>query len=320
MTQAPVVVFAFRRLACLSKTLAALEKCEGFSGTQVTIFSDGPRLGRDEEAAAVSRVREYLRSWTSRHGATLVEADENLGLRNSVVSGVSRVLKDQDRVIVLEDDIVVSPAFLTFMNQALEVCGERCDVYQISGYFIPVENRLEGVGLLRVPGCWGWGTWRRAWNCYENDAVALAARIQDPEDVKRFDIDGTYPYHESLCANAEGSADTWMVRWYASVFLRGGLTLYPAQSLTRNIGFEEDGTHCGPGMVGRVFQRQKIAARAPKVELDSLGDRESEILLSEMRRFYKWQSVQWGRPAAADVWRARFKRLLGRNWRPQRTE
>ena len=314
MIAVPIAIFAFSRLDLLKKTLNALERCEGFPGGPIHVFSDAAREERTAEATAVSQLRAWLRPWCARHGATLHEAAINKGLRVSIVSGVTALLEEHERVIVLEDDIVVSPAFLRFMHEALEAFHDRNDVFQVSGYFVPHDKKLPPVGMLRVPACWGWATWRRAWQHYSDDATVLLTEVIR-RDVRAFDINDSYTNLEALEKNAHGSLNTWFVRWYASVFLKNGLTIYPCRSLARNIGFGGGGTNCGSSAMDRVFLRQRIDSGPVANNWDSMQTAENPHYLAALEEFYRWQNGQWGKPTRRQVWRARAMRLIGREWR-----
>lgn len=185
---------------------------------------------------------------------------------------------------------------------------------QISGYFVPHRQNLPAAGMLRVPACWGWATWRRAWQHYSDDAAALLSAIR-ARDVQAFDLNGSYANVEALEKNAQGTLNTWFVRWYASVFLRGGMTVYPGLSLVRNTGFGEDATNCGKGGISRVFRRQKVNSCVPHVDWKALPLEEDPNFFRALEAFYHWQNRQWGRPTWRQVWRARWRRLTGRNWR-----
>jgi hypothetical protein len=311
MIAVPIAIFAFNRLGLLKKTLAALERCEGFPGGPLHVFSEASRDGLPAEAAAVNELRAWLRPWCARHHAILHEAATNRGLRVSIVSGVTALLQEHERVIVLEDDIVVSPVFIRFMHGALEVFRDRNDICQVSGYFVPHRMNLPPAGMLRVPACWGWATWRRSWQHYSDDAAALLAAIK-ARDVDAFDLNGSYANLEALENNAQGSLNTWFIRWYASVFLRGGLTVYPGQSLTRNIGFGGGGTHCGKGIMDNTYLRQMMDQGPLRVDWESFGGGEDPRFLRVLEDFYHWQNEQWVRPSWRQVWRSRWRRLTGR--------
>ncbi len=310
-TLAPIALFAFNRLDLLKKTVAALERSRGFSASPVHVFSDAARPGNTAEAAAVSTLRAWLRGWCERHGATLHEAPENRGLRASIVSSVSEILKTHERIIVLEDDLVVSRSFLTFMNQALDSYPDREEIMQVSGHFVPHRGTLPPIGLLRVPASWGWATWRRAWQHYSDDAGSLLSQVRKL-DTREFDINGSYGFLEALEKNAAGTLDTWAVRWYASVFLRGGLTVYPGASLVRNIGFDARGTNCGPSSTARALSRQTISHRSLSPDWHNVGTAETESFAAALEAFYRWQQAQWGKPTFNERLRARLALLTGR--------
>lgn len=307
-TVTPIAIFAFNRLDLLRATIKSLEGSEGFPGGPVFVFSDAARSHVSGEEEKVEALRRWLRVWCQRVNATLIEADSNQGLRRSIIGGVSSLLEQYERVIVLEDDIVVSRHFLPFMRQALTTYQNSSDVVQVSGYFIPHRKKVPNTGLLSVPACWGWATWRRAWKHYSDDAAGLLTQIPE-SDVHRFNIEGTYAYYDALRRNAEGTQNTWAVRWYASVFVRRGLTVYPGKSLTRNIGFEEGGTNCGAGTMARVFNHQKIQGVMPVPATEQLPLGENQRLRQVLADFYRWQQLQWSRPTVQEVWAARWARM-----------
>ena len=304
----PIAVFAFKRLDTLQKTLSALEQCNGFPGGPIYVFSDAPRESRTAEVGDVLQLRAWVQRWCSLHNAQLIEAPVNLGLRESIIVGVTSLLNEYERVIVLEDDIIVSPRFLEYMHISLDRFKDSSNVYQVSGYFGPNRRRLPDAGFLKVPACWGWATWRRAWAHYCDDASILLSEIERT-DVRSFDIDGTYGYLDSLRRNANGSQNTWMVRWYASIFLRDGLTLYPSQSLTRNIGFTSDGTNCTEGPMGKMYTRQKVTNRVPNTQCLSESSGETTELRETLIDFYRWQNYQWSKPSFKERWGSRWRRL-----------
>ena len=305
-----IAVFAFKRADLLRRTLRSLERAQGFGGFKVHVFSDAPRNEYPAEIDAVRRVRSVLRPWCSRHNAILHEATHNLGLRSSIVGGVTRVLEEYEAVIVLEDDLILSKCFLEFMEQALAACRPRNDIMQISGYFVPHNTDLPPVGLIRTPGSWGWATWRRAWTCYEDDAVKLVRDVsrRDPEE---FDLRGSYAFFDELKKNAEGHLDTWAVRWYASMFLKGGLALYPARSMTRNIGFRGDATNTSPSPTATTYLDQRIARKLPAIDWSQVGSGETDAFAAALQKFYRWQNAKWVRPTLRERIAARWKILTG---------
>lgn len=309
---APIAIFAFNRLDLLRKTLDALQKADGFEESPIYVYSDGAQRGHRQEADEVNRLRVWLRAWCGTHAAKLSESPGNRGLRPSIISGVGEILELHDRVIVLEDDILVSQSFLLFMNDALEACCEREDIMQVCGWFVPHTQKLPPVGLVHVPGSWGWATWRRAWRHYRDDAEWLLAEVRK-RDVRAFNVNNSYGYLEALEKNANGALNTWAVRWYASMFLRGGLALHPALSLVRNVGFQSDGTNCGPEKTAATYTRQRVSRERVTIDRDGLGTEESPAYVAALENFYRWQQAEWVKPTWRERLRARLALLAGDN-------
>ena len=307
---AAIAIFAFKRLELIQRTLQSLGEAEGFGDAPVYVFSDGARDDIARESEDVAAVREWLRDWCTMNRAQMFESPLNRGLRLSIISGIASVLEKHDRIIVLEDDLIVSPSFLTFMNDALEAYEDRDEIMQVSGYFVPHGETLPPIGLLRTPGSWGWATWRRAWHHYRDDAVALLAEVCAGHP-RAFDVNGSYGYLEALQKNAEGTLNTWAVRWYASMFLRNGLAVTPSESLTRNIGFGEDATNCGPSPTAGTYMSQRIARRVGTVDWDSVGTVENKDYAAALEGFYRWQRAEWGKPTWRQRIQARWELIAG---------
>ena len=213
------------------------------------IFSDAPKT--PEAAEAVREVRDYIRSITGFRAVKVVERERNWGLANSIIDGVTSVVNERGRIIVLEDDLIVTPHFLDFMNRALDKYENEQQVIQVSGYMFPVKLKIKEDALfLPLTNSWGWATWKRAWDLFDPDAKGYFQVKTDLSLRKRFNLDGAYDYFSMLEAQLAGRVDSWAVRWYLATFLLEGLTLYPRQSLVMNEGFDGSGTH--GGQVGRA--------------------------------------------------------------------
>lgn len=239
---APVILFAYARPLHLQAALESLRRNELASQTHLTVYCDGPKNAGS--AAGVRAVRELIAQ--TRDGfasVTRVYRDENMGLARSVIAGVSQALERNERVIVLEDDLVLSPHFLRYMNDALNCYAADEEVASIHGYCYPVAKVLPETFFLRGADCWGWATWRRAWKTFDPNGQKLLMELQQKKLVEAFDLDGAYSFSRMLKNQIQGLNDSWAVRWHASCFVRGMLTLYPGRSLVQNIGTDASGTH-----------------------------------------------------------------------------
>ena len=242
---APIALFGYKRPEHLVRTLEALKASPLACASELHVFSDGPKHSADRPA--VEQVRALIRDLKGFAQVLVHERVENLGLAQSVIEGVTELSRSYGRVIVLEDDLVVAPGFLTFMNQALQLYQDEPKVMQVSGYMFPVAHseRIGSTFLCRVPTSWGWGTWERAWRLLDLDSAKLLNLLQGEGQQYEFNVKGSYPYFEHLKLQADGQLDVWGVRWYASMFIAGGLCVYPGQSMVQNIGMDGSGAHCG---------------------------------------------------------------------------
>lgn len=244
-TLAPVALFAYRRPDHLRRVLEALADNPEAGSTEVVIHCDG--ASSPNHAEAVERTREVARRARGFGKVQVVERETNLGLSQSIIKGVGEMLVDHDRVIVLEDDLVVSSHFLAYMNNGLACYRDDPRVASIHGYCYPVRSNLPATFFLPGADCWGWATWKRAWSAFRGDGSALLAELREKGEASRFDFDGTYPYMRMLEDQIAGRNDSWAIRWYASAYLAGMFTLYPGRSLVANIGFDGTGEHCQEG-------------------------------------------------------------------------
>ena len=238
---APIALFAYRRAGHLRRAAESLAANPEAAESDLFVFCDGPRSGRD--AGAVAAVRETARALEGFRSVRLVERERNLGLAGSLIAGVTEVVQSRGRVVVVEDDLVLSPHFLSFMNQALVRYSDDARVASVHGYVFPVARKLPGNFFLKGAECWGWATWERAWRHFDADGAALLARIHAARLEHEFDFEGAYPYTEQLASQAEGKLDSWAIRWRASCYLAGMLTLYPGESLVQNGGLDGSGVH-----------------------------------------------------------------------------
>ncbi len=239
---APIALFVYRRPGYTRRAVEALKANPEAAVSPLHVFSDGAASVQHEPA--VREVREYIRGIDGFASINIIERDRNLGLAKSIVSGVTQLCRDHGRVIVVEDDLIVSAGFLDYMNGALDRYADDERVMQIAGHMFPVSFagvRSDAV-FLPITTSWGWATWARAWR-YMTQGRELYDWIADSESRRRqFDANGSFPYFEMLEKNVEGQISSWAIEWYASVFRRKGMTLFPVRTLVSNTG-DEDATH-----------------------------------------------------------------------------
>jgi hypothetical protein len=201
----------------------------------------------EDDMPAICAVRKYIYTIDGFQHITIIERIWNRGLAQSIIAGVSQTLEWHDRVIVLEDDLVVAPYFLQFMNDALETYKDEPRVGHIHACDFTQDASLPDTFLIKWTGSWGWATWKRAWQHFNPDGRALLAELKERKLTRTFDFNGNYGFTRMLRRQTEGKNNSWAIRWNASLFLKDVLSLNAGKSLVRNEGFDGSGTNCGGG-------------------------------------------------------------------------
>lgn len=253
-----IAIFAFNRPRHLRETLNALLQCSGASELPIYFFCDGPRTSEDERLT--KDVRSVIKNEDRFIDKRIFTEEVNLGLAKSIINGVTKVLNDFEQIIVLEDDIVVSPAFLEFMLDGLRIYRSDSKVASLCGYMYPIStDGLQESFFLRGADCWGWATWRRGWLAFEQDGTKLLAEIESKGLAWDFDVNGSYPFLRMLKDQIRGKNNSWAIRWQAVNYLKDRMTLYPSRTLVTNIGFDGSGTHC-------VNERNNLSSEVIRTE------------------------------------------------------
>jgi len=213
---------------------------------KLLVIADGPRQDRPEEAELCAAARAVVDQVDWDCEVLKNYSDVNLGCRTRVYTGLDWVFQNVEEAIILEDDCVADPSFFRFCQELLEryryddrvmlIGGDNTHQYQATKY----SYYFSQYALI-----WGWATWRHGWAHFRHDANLLFEELVDRNLGHAFDLDGSYPYMRMLADNAAGKNDSWAIRWHASTFLKGLLTLHPCNSLVQNIGLDGSGTHCG---------------------------------------------------------------------------
>jgi hypothetical protein len=249
-------VFGYCRAEGLSRTLASLAGCDGFAGHPVHLFLDGPKGEGDAPAVAAVQSLGRSLSWPN---LTLHLADSNRGLRRSVMAGVSRLVAEHGRVIVVEDDLLLSPAALAYFSAGLEAFAANERVKAVCGYMYGVRPPAgkQRAFFLPFASSWGWATWRRAWEPFAAGERRLEERAADLEFLGRCDGQGIIAAGVMLQAQRQGLIDSWAILWNAYLAETGGLGLFPARTMVLNGGFADAAaTHASSqNPINRVLQR-----------------------------------------------------------------
>jgi len=248
---APIAVFAYNRLDSLQQTISSLKNCHLADECEVHVFSDGFKGEKDRED--VLKVRDYIKTINGFSSLHFHFSEVNKGLANSIISGASEVIGASRKIIVLEDDLIVSRNFLLYMNQALNKYKNNPQVFSISGYSIPVtapKNYSSDIYFFPRASSWGWATWSDRWENVDWEAREYENFKKNRQQIKRFNRGGSDMF-KMLTRQMNGEINSWAIRWCFHQFRIGAYTAYPVLSKVINIGFTDQATH------SNVFNRYK---------------------------------------------------------------
>lgn len=239
---APIAVFCYKRLDHLKLCINSLIKNKEINFSEVYFFCDNYKSERD--ADDVKKVREFVKS-VKLPKKNVIFRDTNFGLQKNIVTGIAEVFKNNDTVIVVEDDLILSRNFLKYMNDSLRSYKNSNDVISIHGYCYPNLRIKENYFFLKGADCWGWATWKDKWDIYESNTIKLLLKLfLAPHKIYDFNFSFYGPYLKMLIDAFIGKNNSWAIKWYTAAFLKGMLTLYPRHSFVFNSGLDNSGDHC----------------------------------------------------------------------------
>lgn len=245
MTCAPILLFVYNRPEHTRRCIESLTRNALAANSTLYIYADGAK--DTTQQSAVDEVRSYLRTISGFKTMNLIERKDNWGLARNIIDGVTTLVNRYRKVIVLEDDLVVAPYFLQFMNDALETYKDEPKVGHIQACDFTQDPSLPDTFLIKWTGSWGWATWERAWKHFNPDGKALLEELEQRKLTYTFDFNGKYGFTRMLRRQIEGKNNSWAIRWNASLFLQDILSLNVGRSLVQNEGFDGSGTNCGGG-------------------------------------------------------------------------
>lgn len=307
MELAPIVVFAYCRHRLLESTLAALSKNTLASDSQLYIFCDGPKEGASQEMLSnIAKTRQVAHEQSWAKETYVVESDVNKGLGTSIISGVTSVIEKHGTAIIVEDDLITSPAFLSYMNACLTHYANRKSVFSVTALSRPNPERFYpkdypyDVFFYPVHRPWGWATWKDRWEQVDWNADVYKLLKEQPYMRNAFQRGGVDNWYE-LIRQQESGLNVWSVRFGLAHFVNHAVSVAPIRSYVRNEGWGADSTNCrGDGHQWADY---------------NLNENEKinfcDVLYEDARIINAWYS--FSNPQRRSVWR-RFLNWFGRTF------
>ena len=284
MRYAPVIIFVYNRADHFKASFEALSECPEAAESDLYIFSDGPKNADGDPA--VREVREFARSVKASglfKSVTVTESKKNKGLAASVISGVTEVINKHGRVIVVEDDCVVSPHFLKYMNTCLDKFEKDPGIGAIAGYSPPIElpddYDRDVFTAYRSCSC-AWAGWKRSWDNVDWDLKTIGDLYRDRKMIKRFNSNGNDRLLR-LYRQSKSDRGSWSIRFGYHLVKNGLLTVYPRYSYIDNIGGDGSGVHSretDPGLRADL----SLAVADPVIDKPEFN----KVIQKRMKKYY----------------------------------
>jgi len=255
---APIVLFCYNRPWHVEQTLEALSKNELADQSILYIYCDGPKQdATEEQKAKIAEVRQVIRKKQWCKEIYIIESEKNKGLANSIIGGVSSVINQYGRVIVLEDDLVSSLYFLKYMNNTLDFYEKYPAVFSISAnrpplakMQIPEDYEYDVFVSLRSYST-GWATWSEKWNLVDWHMTDFDDCKKHRNQIKALNRAGE-DMDKLMIMQEQGKIDSWAMRFGFAHFKQHAVAILPCNSYVTNIGFDGTGIHSG--VVARLYE------------------------------------------------------------------
>jgi hypothetical protein len=211
------------------------------------IAADGARTGQAEEAEKVLKTRQIVLNgidWTCE--VKTLFRDANLGCRMAVSSAIDWFFEHEEEGIILEDDCLPDLTFFRYCQELLCIYRNDMRIMAISGDNFQ-QGKLRGkysYYFSQLPHCWGWATWRRAWQLYNLSIKYFDEIISEPS-YREFTHHKNFNKfrYENIMKAYRKEIDSWAYLWGFATTVNHGLTILPQKNLVTNIGFGNDSTH-----------------------------------------------------------------------------
>jgi GT2 family glycosyltransferase len=241
---APIALFVYARPDETIKTIESLKNNYLAAESELYIFSDGAKGEKDFNK--VSEVRKFINSINSGFKKVdIIEREKNLGLANSVITGVSEILNNYNKIIVIEEDLISSKNFLNFVNDSLVKYENDERVFSVTGYTYNIQIPQNYIyDNYFTPRCesLGWGTWKDRWFKADWNMKDFPSFLSDKKSIMKFSQIGS-DLPGMLFKQQLGKVDSWAVRWCYTHFKDNAFCSYPIKSKIVHIGEGGFATH-----------------------------------------------------------------------------
>ncbi len=283
MELAPIVLFAYNRPWHIKQTLESLFENSLAKDSDLFIYCDGPKDNSPIYVLKnINNVRKVIREKLWCKTVTIIESDKNKGLSNSIIEGVTFLVNKHSKIIVIEDDVLLSPFFLKFMNESLEQYKDNNNILSIGSWnYFCNPQLLDGNFFFRFPDSIAWGTFKRAWDFLEKDSSKALKIIVEKDLEKKFNGNLPFPYFTNMLQEQiDGKINSWAIRWTATAVIHNMVSFFPKQALSKHIGFGNEATH----ETGEKDYNSHLVLSPIEIPIIPINVRENETAIKEWRK------------------------------------
>lgn len=240
----PILFIIFNRPDLAEQSFAKIRQARP---SRLFIAADGPRVHLEGESALCDESRQIVDQVDWPCDVKTLFRAQNLGCRKAVISAISWFFEHVDEGVIIEDDCVADPSFFQFCESLLHHYRNDTRVMLISAESfgsLDFWNKRPSYTFSAMPLIWGWATWKRAWDKYDESLSFmqipgieewLASHLRSENAAKY--------WMQEFKKVSDGHLNTWDYQWIASIWRQGGLSAHPRTNLLTNIGCDFRGTH-----------------------------------------------------------------------------
>ena len=241
MNKAPVLILAYNRP---DKVANLIDSLRPLAPSTVLVGVDGPRLNKVSDAEKVAEVHKVVGSINWTKDVQIRSRETNLGLKRAVIDSVDWAIGNYGKAIIIEEDVVVGPQFLDFMNHMLDLYADEESIGHISGYNVVPHKFINtrGARLTRYPESIAWATWNRAWTNFDETLMwGTKCSINELRQVVGSNL-GALKWKLNFSDAKHDRISTWAYRWIASMWSQDQYVISPNVNLVKYSGLDS-GSH-----------------------------------------------------------------------------
>tara|TARA_B000000532_G_C18845811_1_gene397180 strand:+ start:316 stop:1248 length:933 start_codon:yes stop_codon:yes gene_type:complete len=275
---APILLFAYNRPDHFKKTIKALKKNKLASLSHLIIHCDGKKNKDDRKVDLVVKIAKSVQGFKK---IQVIVQKKNLGLKKSIILNVSKFIKKHKKLIILEDDMVTSKAFLNFMNSSLIYFQNKKKIWHISGHSHFNINNKKDIYFSTYMNCWGWATWEDRWKNLDINTKRIFDTFNSDRNLKtKFDISKFSKFSNQIEDNYNKKINTWAVFWHWTIFKYKKLCVNPSKTFVQNIGRDGSGIHKDISFFFKIDLNNKLNY---KLKIKIL---ENKLFKTKLKNFY----------------------------------